>query len=85
MSIAYLLAWGAYGMVLSGRTVEVLNDTTAELGFRISAVRITGQREIDEGDVLDTLSIHSGQSLFFYDATAARERLQSIPWVRTSR
>ena len=82
MAAAYLLAWGAYGMVLSGRTVEVMNDTTAELGFRISAVRITGQREIDEGDVLDTLSIHSGQSLFFYDAAAARERLQSIPWVK---
>ena len=82
MSVAYLLAWGAYGMVLSDRTGEVLNDTTAELGFRISAVRITGQREIDEGDVLDTLSIHSGQSLFFYDAAAARERLQSIPWVK---
>ncbi|MBS1182149.1 MAG: cell division protein FtsQ [Proteobacteria bacterium] len=81
MSVAYLLAWGAYGMVLSGRTVEVLNDTSAELGFRVAAVRITGQREIDEAEVLDTLSIHSGQSLFFYDATAARERLQSIPWV----
>ena len=61
MSVAYLLAWGAYGMVLSDRTGEVLNDTSAELGFRISAVRITGQRESDEGDVLDTLSIHSGQ------------------------
>lgn len=82
MATAYLVAWGAYGMVLSGRTVEVMNDTTAEMGFRISAVRITGQREIDEGDVLDTLSIHSGQSLFFYDAAAARERLQSIPWVQ---
>lgn len=82
MSVAYLLAWGAYGMVLSDQTGVVLNDVTADLGFRISAVRITGQREIDEADVLDTLSIHSGQSLFFYDATAARERLQSIPWVQ---
>jgi len=82
LSVLYLCAWGGYGMVLSDRTGEVLNDVTADLGFRISAVRITGQREIDEADVLDTLSIHSGQSLFFYDAAAARERLQSIPWVQ---
>lgn len=82
LSVLYLCAWGGYGMILSDRTGEVLNDVTADLGFRISAVRITGQREIDEADVLDTLSIHSGQSLFFYDAAAARERLQSIPWVQ---
>lgn len=82
-SIFYLLAWGAYGVVLSGRTVDVVNDTTARLGFGVTAVRITGQREIDEADVLDTLSIHSGQSLFLYDAVAARERLQSIPWVQS--
>ncbi len=81
-SAAYLIAWGAYGMVLSGKTVDVMNDTTADLGFKVSAVRITGQREIDEADVLDTLSIHSGQSLFFYDAEAARERLETIPWVQ---
>lgn len=78
---AYLLAFGAYGMVLSGKTLEVVNDTTAELGFRVSAVRITGQREIDEQDVLDTLSIRSGQSLFLYDAEEARRRLAANPWV----
>jgi cell division protein FtsQ len=82
-SVCYLLAWGGYGMVLSGQTLDVVNDATARAGFGISAVRITGQREIDEADVLDTLSIHSGQSLFLYDATAARERLQTIPWVQS--
>lgn len=81
-SLFYLLAWGSYGMVLSGQTLDVLNEATADVGFAISAVRITGQREIDEGDVLDTLSIHSGQSLFFYDAAAARERLRTLPWVK---
>lgn len=80
-SALYLLAWGAYGMVLSERTMEVVNDTTAELGFQVLAVRITGQREVDEQDVLDTLSIRSGQSLFLYDAGLARERLASNPWV----
>lgn len=80
-SVLYLLAWGAFGMVYSGRTLEVVNDTTSELGFKVAAVRITGQRELDEIDVLDTLSIHSGQSLFLYDAAAARERLAANPWV----
>jgi cell division protein FtsQ len=80
-SVLYLAAWGAYGMVLSDKTLDVVNDTTAELGFRVSAVRITGQREVDETDVLDTLSIHSGQSLFLYDAASARDRLARNPWV----
>lgn len=82
-SVAYLLAWGAYGMVLSGQTLEVINNSTARAGFAISAVRITGQRESDEGDVLDTLSIHSGQSLFLYDANSARDRLKTLPWVQS--
>lgn len=81
LSAAYILAWGAYGMVLSGTTMEVVNDTTAELGFRVSAVRMTGQREVEEQDILDTLSIHSGQSLFLYDVDAARTRLSANPWV----
>ncbi len=81
-SVVYLAAWGVFGMVYSGRTLEVVNDTTAELGFKVAAVRITGQRELDEIDVLDTLSIHSGQSLFLYDASGARERLAANPWVQ---
>lgn len=80
-SLAFLTAFGGYGMVLSGKTLEVVNDTTAELGFRVGAVRITGQREVNEEDVLDTLSIRSGQSLFLYDAAAARQRLAANPWV----
>jgi cell division protein FtsQ len=80
-SVAFLFAFGGYGMVLSGKTLEVVNDTTAELGFKVGAVRITGQREVDEQDVLDTLSIRSGQSLFLYDADAARARLAANPWV----
>jgi cell division protein FtsQ len=80
-SAAFLLLFGSYGMVLSGRTLEVVNDTTAEFGFRVGAVRITGQREVEEEDVLDTLSIRSGQSLFLYDADAARQRLAGNPWV----
>jgi cell division protein FtsQ len=80
-SAAFLFAFGGYGMVLSGKTLEVVNDTTAELGFRVGAVRITGQREVEEVDVLDTLSIRSGQSLFLYDAAAARERLSANPWI----
>jgi cell division protein FtsQ len=80
-SAAFILAFGGYGMVLSGKTLEVVNDTTAELGFRVGAVRITGQREVEEEDVLDTLSIRSGQSLFLYDADAARTRLATNPWV----
>lgn len=80
-SAAFLLVSGAYGMVLSGKTLEVVNDTTAELGFRVGAVRITGQREVNEEDILDTLSIRSGQSLFLYDAAGARDRLAANPWV----
>lgn len=80
-SALYLAAWTGYGLVLSDNVDQALNDTTAELGFKISAVRITGQREVDESDVLDTLSIRSDQSLFLYDAAAARARLIENPWI----
>lgn len=80
-SVVYLAAWGAFGMIWSGSTLDVVNDATAEVGFKVSAIKITGQREVDEQDVLDTLSIHSGQSLFLYDVDGARARLQANPWV----
>ncbi len=80
-SVLYLAAWGTYGMLYSGKTGDVLNDATSEIGFKVSAVKITGQREVDEQDVLDTLSIHSGQSLFFYDVAGARARLTENPWL----
>jgi cell division protein FtsQ len=80
-SVAFLSWSAAYGMILSGRTAEVFNDVTFELGFSVDEILITGQREVSEDDIVAALAIPSTSSLFTFDAEAARERLAANPWI----
>lgn len=79
---AAFLSWSAaYGIILSGRTGEVFSEVTYELGFRVEEVRISGQRELSEDEIVALLDIESTTSLLVYDAEAARDRLAANPWV----
>ncbi|WP_141703412.1 cell division protein FtsQ/DivIB [Methylobrevis pamukkalensis] len=80
-SVLYLAAFSAYGMVISGRTAEVTNEVTTSLGFGVQMVRISGQRETDEQEVLDLLGVSRHVSLLLYDVDKARDRLKAIPWI----
>jgi cell division protein FtsQ len=52
------------------------------LGFRVEAVTITGQKELDERVILRAAGLEARTALPFLDAGETRERLKQLPLVR---
>ena len=59
----------------------VASAVTAWAGFGIENVKITGQSETSEVDVLDALDIGTYPSLLTLDLDAAKARIEDLPWV----
>ncbi len=74
-------ATGIYGMVLGAHTPAVVKSITAASGFAIDDVRISGQSETSEIDILGQLGLDGGTSLIGFDSVAARDRIAELPWV----
>ncbi|PLX36488.1 MAG: cell division protein FtsQ [Hyphomicrobiales bacterium] len=81
LALGFLGCWGAYALALGGQLAPVAETLSSSAGFGIDAVRITGQKEIAEADVLTVLDIEPGTSLLSYDAADARVRLSHMSWV----
>lgn len=69
------------GIVIGGHTQTVISAVTAKTGLAIDRVKITGQSETSEVDILDRLAIGQFPSLFTFDLDAARKHVESLPWV----
>lgn len=70
------------GVVLGGHVMTVASAVTAAAGFRIENVKITGQSQTSEVDVLGALDIGTYPSLLTLDIEAAKARIEALPWVR---
>lgn len=80
-AVAFLGLTIAYGVALGGYGRMVSESLTSAAGFQIAAVKLSGQKETTEFEILEALEIQQGTSLALFDASAARERLSHIPWV----
>lgn len=80
-ALGFLVFWGFYGLAVGGHLGLVTDQLTVATGFGIHQVRITGQREVDEIDVLAALAIDPQTSLVTFDADDARARIADNPWV----
>lgn len=83
-ALGFLALTLGYGIVIGGYGRMVAESLTAAAGFEIEAVKLSGQRETTEFQILEALEIQAGSSLALFDADAARERLLANPWVRTA-
>ncbi|WP_417669922.1 cell division protein FtsQ/DivIB [Roseibium sp.] len=81
-ALAFLSATIAYGIVLGGYGREVSDALLSASGFGIETVKLSGQRETNEFQILEALEIQEGSSLALFDAEGARERLSDIAWVK---
>jgi cell division protein FtsQ len=88
LSILLLAATLGYGAVAGGHVpalVDWFKDTrdaaANELGFRIAAISLTGEKEISREEVLTVAGLTGPASLLFLDADAARARLLANPWI----
>lgn len=76
----------ASGVIGRGfRTVNRAIDTvTADAGFGISEIHITGNRRTPYNQVLEVLAMKPGQSIFSADLWQARDRLAHLEWIATA-
>ncbi len=83
-ALTFLTLTIGYGIVIGGHGRLVADSLLSAAGFGIEAVKLSGQREINEFQILEALEIHEGSSLALFDANSARERLNEMAWVKSA-
>ncbi|MBN9671641.1 cell division protein FtsQ/DivIB [Labrenzia aggregata] len=83
-ALGFLTLTIGYGIVIGGHGRMVSEALLSAAGFGVEAVKLSGQREINEFQILEALEIHEGSSLALFDAAAARERLSRMAWVKNA-
>lgn len=82
LAAAFVALTGLTGMIMGGHTLAVASAVTAWCGLAIDQVEIKGQSETSEVDVLQKLALGDYPSIVTLDVTGARERIESLPWVK---
>ena len=87
--LAVLVLLGAlFASGVIGRSIRAVNRTTdaitADAGFGISEIHITGNRRTPNSQVLEVLGMKPGQSIFSADVWQARNRLAHLEWIATA-
>ncbi|MCR6499940.1 cell division protein FtsQ/DivIB [Shinella sp. CPCC 101442] len=77
----FLGATGLYGMSLGGHSQDVAQASTTAIGFAIEDVKVSGNRETSEIDILERLGLDGTTSLVALDVKEARQKLTELPWV----
>jgi cell division protein FtsQ len=72
------------GTLVGGHVLTIVSALTAWSGLAIDQIKITGQSETSEVDVLETMGIGEYPSILTFDADTARQKLESLPWVETA-
>lgn len=92
VSLSGMIAGAAVWAVNSGWAEGVIAQAkwstikvTAEQGFTVEDVLVTGRGETARADLLDALGVARGAPILAYDFEAARKRVERLPWVLTAR
>lgn len=83
-TFAFMGSVGLYGMSLGGHAQDVAQATTAAVGFAIEDVRVSGNNETSEIDILQLLGLDGTTSLVALDVDTARRKLSELPWVENA-
>lgn len=82
-ALAFLAATGLYGMSLGGHAQIVAQATTTAAGFAIEDVKVSGNAQTSEIEILQLLGLDGTTSLVALDVDAARQKIASLPWVES--
>lgn len=83
-ALGFLVLTITYGIALGGHGRVVSEALLSASGLGIETVKLSGQLETDEFQILEALEIEEGSSLVLFDADAARSRLSEIAWVKNA-
>jgi cell division protein FtsQ len=59
-------------------------DLTAGFGLRVQDIRIEGRQKTPEGLLTAALGLHRGDPILGFSVVAARQRIETIAWVRSA-
>ena len=82
-AVVFLALTGAYGAILGGHAPEVVKVTTSTFGFAIEDVKVVGNKETSEIDVLGALGLDGETSLVGLSAADAQKAVAELPWVES--
>lgn len=80
-SVTYGVVKGNHGPVIAENFQDICDAAANAAGFGISEVALTGERELGRDEILKTAGISGSTSLLFLDASQARVRLLTNPWI----
>lgn len=80
--VAFYAATVAYTMQVGGYTNDITQTVTSAAGFAINNVRVSGNVETSEIDILEQLGLDGTTSLMNLDVNSARTALTALPWVQ---
>jgi len=82
---------GSWGLERSGAVATIGHTAaggffaaTAELGLRVRDVEVEGREHASRAAILDALDVGRGTPILAVDPFAAKERIESIAWVRAA-
>ena len=84
LTAGFLAVTGVYGMIVGGHTSTVVQAFTARSGFAMSDIRVSGNLETSEIDIIQQIGLDGWTSLIGFDAEAARARIAGLPWVESA-
>ncbi len=79
--LCFLGATGLYGMSVGGHTPEVVKATASTFGFAINDVKVSGNKETSDIDILGQLDLDGETSLVGLSVDEARKSIAKLPWV----
>ncbi|QND47574.1 cell division protein FtsQ/DivIB [Rhizobium lusitanum] len=80
-ALALFAATGLYGMSIGGHAQDVAQATTSAAGFAIEDVKVSGNDQTSEIEILQLLGLDGTTSLVALNADAARQKIANLPWV----
>jgi cell division protein FtsQ len=83
-SAILLSAFSLYGAYVGGHFPALIQGITARTGFAVNQIRVSGNHETSEIDILDRLDLDGWTSLIGFDAGEARDRIAALPWVKSA-
>lgn len=82
--LSFLGATGIYGMVLGGHSENMVKATASTFGFAIENVKVVGNSETSDIDILGQLELDGETSLIGLSAESARQAIAKLPWVESA-
>lgn len=79
--VAFYAATSVYIFALVGEPLQITQAMTSAAGFAINNVKVSGNAETSEIDILEKIGLDGTTSLMALDVVATRDALKTLPWI----